>query len=86
MSGAGRGLLTTAGGGVNKPSAKVLIVDDSLYGNTYQPNLPHVHLGDLAQRGERGVLAISPGDMLRIRWNPFYSYIQERMLAFVELK
>ena len=31
MSGAGRGLLTTAGGGVNKPSAKVLIVDDERF-------------------------------------------------------
>ena len=39
-----------------------------------------------AARGERGVLRISPGDMLRIRWNPFYSYLEGRVLEFVGLE
>ena len=33
-----------------------------------------------------GVLRVSPGNMLRLRWNPFYSYLEERALAFLETK
>ena len=60
--------------------------EDPLYGATHDPASEHVHLGDLALRGERGVLAISPSEMLRIRWNPFYSYLEARMLAFTGLE
>jgi len=42
-------------------------------------------LGNLAFRGERGVLQISDSAMLRQRWNPFYSYLEERMLDFLAL-
>ena len=59
---------------------------DALYGSTHDPETNHVHLGDLALRGERGVLAITPGEMLRVRWNPFYSYLEAHALAFTGLK
>jgi hypothetical protein len=58
---------------------------DPLYGAGSGDESPGVRLGDLAGRGERGVLRISPGDMLRIRWNPFYPYLEERVLEFVGL-
>jgi hypothetical protein len=58
---------------------------DPLYGNGGGEKSPGVRLGDLAARGERGVLRISPGDMLRIRWNPFFSYLEGRVLEFVGL-
>jgi len=38
-------------------------------------------LGALALRGERGALAISPGDQLRLKSNPFYAYVRERCWA-----
>ena len=36
-------------------------------------------------RGERGTIALTSADMLRQRWNPFYSYLEERMLDFLAL-
>lgn len=44
-----------------------------------------LHLGDLAMRGERGVLQVGASDMLRLRWNPFYGYMEGRALAFLGL-
>ena len=42
-----------------------------------------VFLGDLAIKGERGLLKI-PGEwLLRMRYNPFYSYLQTRVLQWL---
>jgi len=59
---------------------------DPLYGPHPPKDANHVHLGDLSLRGERGVLAVSASDMLRIRWNPFYAYLEARVLEFTELE
>ena len=59
--------------------------DDPLYGGDGSSKSPGIHLGDIALRGERGVLQIPPADMLRLRWNPFYSYLESRALEFLEL-
>lgn len=59
--------------------------DDPVYGGRPLGKSPGVHLGDLALRGERGVLQIPASDMLRLRWNPFYPYLESRILAFVGL-
>lgn len=54
--------------------------DDPLYGATAAPSATlRVPLGNLALRGERHVLTISPGDLLRLRHNPFHAYMMERM-------
>ena len=58
--------------------------DDPLYG-TGGGHGPGIHLGDLAFHGERGVLRISADDMLRQRWNPFYSLMERRITAFMGL-
>ena len=42
-------------------------------------------LGRIELRGERGVLQIPAVDMLRLRWNPFYPYMEQRLLEFVGL-
>lgn len=42
-----------------------------------------LHLGNLALYGERGLLRISPSDILRLRWNPFHEYLERRTLEFV---
>jgi alpha-beta hydrolase superfamily lysophospholipase len=59
---------------------------DPLYGDGSGAASPGVRLGDLALRGERGVLRVSAGEMLRIRWNPFYPYLERRTLEFVGLQ
>ena len=58
---------------------------DLLYGDGTTPNSPGIELGVMALRGERGALRISAVDMLRLRWNPFYSYLEKRVLEFVKL-
>jgi len=60
--------------------------DDPVYGGEPAPGSPGVTLGNLALRGENGVLRVSPAAMLRLRWNPFYSYLEERTLNFLELE
>ena len=55
--------------------------NDPLYGGPASgEESPGIHLGELALRGERGVLQIGAEDMLRLRWNPFHAYIEERVV------
>lgn len=58
--------------------------NDPLYGNG--PGLEKggavYQIGNINLRGEKGVLPISPVDQLRLRWNPFYPYLESRILAF----
>jgi hypothetical protein len=58
---------------------------DPLYGGAPREASPGIRLGQIALRGERGVLQIPASDMLRLRWNPFYPYLESRVLAFVGL-
>jgi len=60
--------------------------DDPVYGDNDPPTSPGVALGNLAFRGERGVLVVSPSDQLRLHWNPFYDYVELRILEFFGLK
>ena len=46
---------------------------DPLYGMYPAAGGTDLHLGKIALRGERGVLKLSPADMLRQRSNPFFS-------------
>ena len=59
--------------------------DDPLYGGEGRAKSPGVHLGDLALRGERGVLQVPADEMLRMRWNPFYSFVEQKTLQFFKL-
>ena len=59
--------------------------NDPLYGGPDAGNSPGIKLGDIALRGERGVLQIPAATMLRLRWNPFYPYMERRLLEFVRL-
>jgi alpha-beta hydrolase superfamily lysophospholipase len=40
-------------------------------------------LGNLSIRGEKGVLTVRAGDLLRLRSNPFYTYIEQRIVEAV---
>ena len=59
--------------------------EDPLYGGAPNTPSPGIRLGTLALRGERGVLQIGAADMLRLRWNPFYPFMQQRTLQFFGL-
>ncbi len=59
--------------------------DDPLYGGDAGVESPGVRLGMLALRGERGVLRVPPAAMLRIQWNPFYPWMEGRILEFMGL-
>ena len=55
-------------------------VDDPIYGLEPDPdNLFGVQLGTLEPRGERGLLAVSPGAFTRLRCNPFHDYVERRL-------
>jgi len=55
---------------------------DSLYGS--RPDKKDgLHIGLMASRGERRILSIPASDMLRLRYNPFYSYLEQRTVSFL---
>lgn len=57
--------------------------DDPVYAQHPGRPSPGISLGNMALRGERGVLRISASELLRLRWNPFYSYLERRALGFI---
>ena len=59
--------------------------EDPLYGGRPVERSPGLRLGNIALHGERGVLQISASDILRLRWNPFFPYVEGRTLAFLGL-
>ena len=59
--------------------------NDPLYGVDEREAGSGIQLGSLALRGERGVLQIPASDMLRQRWNPFYDFMEQRVLEFMGL-
>mgnify|MGYP000633953780 CR=1 FL=1 len=59
---------------------------DRLYGGPDSGTSPGIQLGNIELRGERGVLQIPASDMLRLRWNPFYPYLEQRLFEFMDLE
>ncbi len=55
--------------------------DDPVYGGPSAAQSPGIQLGNIALRGERGVLQVSGTDMLRLRWNPFFDYVAQRIVG-----
>jgi len=60
--------------------------DDVLYGDGTGEKSPGIHLGSVALRGEKGAIQIPAAEVLRLRWNPFYSFLEDRILAHFELE
>lgn len=57
--------------------------DDPLYGQ-YRPDDPgELYLGQIDIRGERGLLKLSSDWLLRLRYNPFYPILEERIIDWV---
>ena len=53
---------------------------DPLYGSGKQQDKSELQLGNFAIRGEKGMLRVPASAMLRIHWNPFYPYLEQRVL------
>ena len=59
--------------------------DDPLYGGDGSTDSPGIQLGNLSLRGERDILQIPASTMLRLRWNPFYNFMEDKLLTFLSL-
>ncbi|MGD9310003.1 MAG: alpha/beta fold hydrolase [Desulfosarcina sp.] len=59
--------------------------EDPLYGASDAVSNPGLALSKITLRGERGVIKIPASAMLRIKWNPFYPYLEQRVLDFLQL-
>jgi alpha-beta hydrolase superfamily lysophospholipase len=58
--------------------------DDPLYGQRPPGNEDVLFLGQMAIQGERGMLRLSSDWLLRLRYNPFYAYVDARTLAWID--
>jgi alpha-beta hydrolase superfamily lysophospholipase len=56
---------------------------DPLYGAGHRKDNSEFQLGNIAIRGEKGMLRIPASAMLRIHWNPFYPYLEHRTLHHI---
>ena len=60
--------------------------DDPLFGGAPSEDGGfRVHLGTLQPRGERDVLSVPVDQLVRITWNPFFPYLEERVRAWAAL-
>ena len=57
--------------------------DDPLYGRHPPEEEDVIFLGEMALRGERGLVALPADWLLRMRYNPFYELVERRVLAWV---
>jgi hypothetical protein len=58
--------------------------DDPLYGQSDPGDSDAVFLGNLAIKGERGLLKLPADWLLRLRHNPFYDYLETRAVDWLE--
>jgi alpha-beta hydrolase superfamily lysophospholipase len=58
---------------------------DPLYGAVPPQEPNRLYLGNLSIRGEKGLLAVPAAAQLRLRWNPFFDYLESRSLEFMGL-
>jgi len=58
--------------------------DDPLYGAIRPEDRNALFLGQAEIRGERGLMRISSDWLLRIRYNPFYSVLESRVLGWLD--
>jgi alpha-beta hydrolase superfamily lysophospholipase len=58
--------------------------DDPLYGRRPPGNDDILFLGEMAMQGERGVLKLPAEWVLRLRYNPFYAFLERRVLEWFD--
>lgn len=57
---------------------------DPIYGATRPENERDIYLGKLDAWGEKGMLIVPSESMVRLRYNPFYDYLQSRALDWID--
>ena len=60
--------------------------DDPVYGSQEPKEKKLVYLGRIDLRGERGLFIVPASDLLRLSYNPFYSYIEDRIIMLLKEK
>ena len=58
--------------------------DDPLYGRREFAEEGQLSLGQIDMQGERNLLKFPSDWLLRLRYNPFYNYLEERSLAWIQ--
>jgi alpha-beta hydrolase superfamily lysophospholipase len=58
--------------------------DDPLYGRRPPDNEDVLFLGEMALQGERGLLIFPDDWLLRLRFNPFYTYLETRAIEWMD--
>ncbi len=56
---------------------------DPLYGRPLRHDGSNFTLGSLEARGEKGVLQIPISDLMRLRYNPFYDYLEKQVQEWI---
>lgn len=59
--------------------------DDPVYGASRPKGSSMIYLGRLGLQGENGLLAIPPTSLVRLRFNPFFPYLERRTFQFMGL-
>ncbi|MGI9326361.1 MAG: alpha/beta hydrolase [Pseudomonadales bacterium] len=57
--------------------------NDPIYGAVPDPDSDGIFLGNVAFRGESDLLAVSATSQLRLRHNPFFPYLEQRLIEFL---
>ena len=61
--------------------------NDAVYGtSTDNTSIKYFNLGTLSPRGEHGILTVPIHMLMRLRYNPFYDYMEQRILDVIEEK
>ncbi len=61
--------------------------DDPIYGSAPGPESPgNFTLGSLQPRGERGILVVPIDQLMRLRYNPFITYLLDRTSSFCKFE
>ena len=58
--------------------------DDPLYGQRAPENDDFLFLGQMAIQGERGLLQIPADWLLRLRYNPFYDFMESQAIQWID--
>jgi hypothetical protein len=59
---------------------------DPLYGRYPRAEEDVLFLGEMSLRGERGLIAVPADWLLRMRYNPFHAFLEQRVLAWLGLR
>jgi alpha-beta hydrolase superfamily lysophospholipase len=60
--------------------------DDPVYGAAPPALRNLIFLGKIELYGERGVLALAAGDFTRLRYNPFFAYVESRLEDYLSVR